>query len=192
MGKDSWQWIGDMFNDRTIQFHDGTIWQLGRKLSEAAQHRYHPSEARAVYVSTQVTGPQVGAQAIVKVRMQWVFPVSLPSNPQLTLLRIPNSERPHPDPVERAKDASEKWNADTEEEIEALETLTKAGCAAAPKLLSWTQGQQDNTMWVPGGYIVYILMEKLPGAPPVDFWVEGRYSLEERNEIRAAFRKALR
>jgi len=47
-------------------------------------------------------------------------------------------------------------------------------------------------MWVPGGYVVYILMEKLPGSPPWDFWIEERYSLEDRNEIREAFRVALR
>ena len=111
---------------------------------------------------------------------------------QLIHFRIPHSERPGPDPLQRADDASEQWNDDTEDEIQALEDLTEAGCAAAPKLLSWTEEQQDNTMWVPGGYIVYILMEKLPGAPPMDFWVEGRYSLEDRNAIRAAFRKALR
>ena len=69
-----------MFNDPKIQFPDGTIWQLGQKLSEADQQRYRPCEARAVYVSTQLTGPQVGAQAIVKVRMQWVLPVLLPAS----------------------------------------------------------------------------------------------------------------
>ncbi len=70
MGKDSWPWIADMFNNRTVQFPGGTTWQLGRKLSEADQRSYQPYEARAVYVSTLLTGPQAGGQAIIKVRMQ--------------------------------------------------------------------------------------------------------------------------
>lgn len=87
-------------------------------------------------------------------------------------VRIPGTEMPHPNPSERAKYAWKELNDYTENEIDVLRTLTESGCSAAPKLLSWTRELQDETMWVPGGYVVYILMEKLPGAPPFNFWVE--------------------
>lgn len=43
-------------------------------------------------------------------------------------------------------------------------------------------------MWFRGGYIVYILMELLPGESLEYFWYFPR---EERDEIRKAFRVAL-
>jgi hypothetical protein len=43
-------------------------------------------------------------------------------------------------------------------------------------------------MWLPGGYIVYILMELLPGEPLEYFW---ELPLKERDEVRKAFRTAL-
>ena len=67
------------------------------------------------------------------------------------------------------------WN--TKNEIEQLRRLTKAGFEMTPKLLSVKITQQDETVmweksdgedkidrrwWMPGGYVVYILMEKLP------------------------------
>ncbi len=107
-------------------------------------------------------------------------------------VRMPDTEMPHPNPSERAKYASKELNDYTENEIDVLRTLTESGCSAAPKLLSWTRELQDETMWVPGGYVVYILMEKLPGAPPFNFWVEKDLSLEDRDTVRKGFRAALR
>jgi hypothetical protein len=51
--------------------------------------------------------------------------------------------------------------------------------------------KQDDDMWVPGGYIVFILMEKLPGVmiKEEDFWT--KYSLQQRDEVRVAFQEAL-
>lgn len=43
-------------------------------------------------------------------------------------------------------------------------------------------------MPVPGGYIVFLLMEKVPGVPLVDFW---QNDFEKRERIREAFRKGL-
>lgn len=107
-------------------------------------------------------------------------------------VRIPNDEAPHPNPRERAKYASEELSDFTENEIDVLTTLTECGCSVAPRLISWTREQQDETMWVPGGYVVYILMEKLPGIPPLNFWVEKEFSLKDRDEVRKSFRAALR
>src|SRR5947209_19261190 len=99
---------------------------------------------------------------------------------------------PHPNPRERAKYASKELNDYTENEINVLTKLTECDCSASPRLISWMREQQDETMWVPGGYVVYILMEKLPGDSPFNFWVEKYFSLEDRDEVRKAFRAALR
>lgn len=87
MGRTRWPWIADTFNARKVHFPDGTIWELGQKLSEADQQRYPPCEARAVYVSTQLTGPHIGTEAIIKVRMQYVIfrPPCLPQSTEHVL-----------------------------------------------------------------------------------------------------------
>jgi hypothetical protein len=46
---------------------------------------------------------------------------------------------------------------------------------------------QTDSMVLPGGYIVFILMDKLPGKPILDFW---DYDLETRNRIREAFKSS--
>jgi hypothetical protein len=63
----------------------------------------------------------------------------------------------------RPKQAMETLNAETNHEIEALQILTRAGCSSTPALFSRKQDKQRWESWVPGGYKVYILMEKLPG-----------------------------
>ena len=44
-------------------------------------------------------------------------------------------------------------------------------------------------MWVPGGWIDYILMEKVPGVTPWNFWHDTeelpKMTFAERDEIRA-------
>ena len=51
-------------------------------------------------------------------------------------------------------------------------------------------------MWVPGGYLVFILMEKVPGKPLDNFWTDNSQvgpamTRLQRDEVRAAFRKTL-
>ena len=70
--------------------------------------------------------------------------------------------------------------------------LAKHGCSSAPRLISWKREKQDKEMCVPGGYVVYILMEKLPGVHPLNFWAEEYFSRRDRDEIRRAFREAMR
>lgn len=72
-------------------------------------------------------------------------------------------------------------------ELKALEQLTRERCSSAPKLLKYKQDRQDRDMSVPGGYIVYILMDRLPGVRLNDFWAR---DATERQEIRDAFKVA--
>lgn len=42
-------------------------------------------------------------------------------------------------------------------------------------------------MLIPGGYMLFLVTEKLPGEPLTDFWDR---PFEEREKIRAAFMRA--
>lgn len=51
--------------------------------------------------------------------------------------------------------------------------------------MTYVQMPQTEEMCLPGGYIVFMLMEKLPGKMILDFW---DYDLETRDRIREAFK----
>jgi hypothetical protein len=80
-------------------------------------------------------------------------------------------------------------------EITALERLTRTKCPHTPKLLSVIWEHQDPTMWVPGGWLIFILMEKVPGVPPLNFFQSSTerpaMTRSQRDEVREAFKKAL-
>ncbi len=83
----------------------------------------------------------------------------------------------------------------TEMEITALNRLTRVKCPYTPKLLSLLRKEQDSTTWVPGGWLIFILMEKVPGVSPLNFWkpTEDRPAMtrSQRDEVRAGFKAAL-
>ena len=88
---------------------------------------------------------------------------------------------------ERAKQARTIPGPETQNEIEGLRILTQAACSSSPTLLAWKKEKQTPNMWLPGGYIVYILMNKLPGIR-IDF--VGVLPRQERDELRASFKDA--
>ncbi|GES66803.1 hypothetical protein ATEIFO6365_0016009100 [Aspergillus terreus] len=90
---------------------------------------------------------------------------------------------------ERAKQAQSDMLFDAECEVDALQTLTQAGCSSSPKLLAWKHELQGESDWVPGGVMDYILMEKLPGTTP-PFYLNPDVTEQEWNELRAAFKEA--
>ncbi len=105
-----------------------------------------------------------------------------------------------------------RLNDYTVQEIETLKRLTAENCSATPILLAVKVDVQDKSSvlnssgkpgfssrwdddvqwWMPGGYIVYILMNKLP-AEPLNYntyWRGQLFTMEDRNEVRSAFKKA--
>lgn len=116
--------------------------------------------------------------------------------------RVPEQLDTEETPADRARHAlGIRLHYNTEKEIEQLERVTKAGSQITPKLLSVKIEPQDETLiwehyadegcddirwWMPGGYVVYILMEKLPAVALTyhSFW-ELEYA--EREEIRDSF-----
>ena len=170
-----------------------------------------PSEVHAVYECVQVRGPSFGSVAIVKVRIEYVKSPSnlIISNHFNSFHRVPYDLPPSREPSERAKLASGmRLNGYTKREIESLERVTAANCSSAPKLLGVKVDVQDESIlsakegtefyeewgnakwWMPGGYIVYILMTKLPGQSLEEFWNPKLFSAQDRHTIRLAFREA--
>ncbi|KAJ5800454.1 uncharacterized protein N7518_002522 [Penicillium psychrosexuale] len=74
-------------------------------------------------------------------------------------------------------------------ELIALKDLREQGCDAVPKLLGYHLGKQDEDDIVPGGYITYLVWEKVPGdsLDRKGFW---SYPLSKREEIRHKFCEA--
>lgn len=87
---------------------------------------------------------------------------------------------------------SEKKNVNylTEQELQNLQVLTKTGCSSAPKLLAEAMFTQPEDMCDPGGYVMCIVMEALPGVP-LDPNEYGEFDREKRDRIRKAFQLAL-
>ncbi|KAL8941734.1 MAG: hypothetical protein Q9216_002062 [Gyalolechia sp. 2 TL-2023] len=185
-------WIlEDSLDGRVVTFSsNNTQWRLTRKLSEKpwegsdrsrdeyrdGDEEWDPCEAHAVYECEQTRGVQVGAVAVVKVRID-------------------------DDPEERAKEASGmRLNSYTRNEMEILEKLTAAACPVTPTLLAVQIDEQDPSVlrsekcgfewWMPGGYIVYILMNKLEAEPLElnSYWLDT--TRQERDQIRSAFQKS--
>lgn len=77
----------------------------------------------------------------------------------------------------------------TRQELATLRLLNERNCSCAPQLYtSFLAGQTDD-MPVPGGYIVVLVVEKLPGVPLSDFYER---SNEQKRTIREAFKSALK
>ncbi|KAE8350402.1 hypothetical protein BDV28DRAFT_162980 [Aspergillus coremiiformis] len=79
-------------------------------------------------------------------------------------------------------------SAEAYREIYNLKSLTKRHSTCTPTFIDTVTYYQDDEMSVPGGYIVFILMEKVPGR---DLSHLGSLSSEQRDDARLAFIKAL-
>jgi hypothetical protein len=64
----------------------------------------------------------------------------------------------------------------------SVKHLTAAGCSSTPALIAWKHDTQGDDDWVTGGYIDYILMEKLP-RNRIWSW-PGPMPREERDQLR--------
>ncbi|KAJ5142875.1 uncharacterized protein N7515_001662 [Penicillium bovifimosum] len=73
-------------------------------------------------------------------------------------------------------------------ELTALKTLKEKGCDVVPDLLAYQDGKQGEDGIVPGGYITYVVWDKVPGESlsPDEFW---RLDFEARQAIRDKFRE---
>ncbi|PGH11462.1 hypothetical protein AJ79_04837 [Helicocarpus griseus UAMH5409] len=97
--------------------------------------------------------------------------------------RIPSTEGAIPSHY-----ATDVPSSTTLREIRNLEYFNEKGCSVTPRLLHKEKFLQGPSWTMPGGYIVFIVMEKVPGVPLTDFWT---YDRPKRDRIREAFRKSL-
>ena len=103
------------------------------------------------------------------------------------VFRVPNIGTETRHAKERAKQARIIPEPATQDEVKALQMLTQAACSSSPTLLAWKHERQSADMWLPGGYIVYILMNKLPGIRIESIELLPR---QERDELRKSFKDA--
>ena len=74
--------IEDTFDNRIVNFDDGTAWRLKRQLAEKGRwgsdpyeieefpEEWDPCEAHTVYECVQLKGPCPGMEAIIKIRIE--------------------------------------------------------------------------------------------------------------------------
>lgn len=72
-------------------------------------------------------------------------------------------------------------------ELLALKRLKKLGCDVVPDLLGFQEKTQGSDGFVPGGFITYVVWEKVPGAP-LDYDEFWEMSDQTRDSIQKKFR----
>ncbi|CAI7652726.1 unnamed protein product [Penicillium crustosum] len=74
-------------------------------------------------------------------------------------------------------------------ELTTLKALKEFECDVVPDLLAYQEGKQSEESIVPGGYITYVVWDKVPGEPlnAEEFWEQ---DFKSRQAIRNKFREA--
>ncbi|CAI7670251.1 unnamed protein product [Penicillium palitans] len=75
-------------------------------------------------------------------------------------------------------------------ELTILKALKEFECDVVPDLLAYQEGKQSEDSIVPGGYITYVVWNKVPGEPlnAEEFWEQDPKSRQAiRNKFREAF-----
>ncbi|KAJ5853688.1 hypothetical protein EN45_080090 [Penicillium chrysogenum] len=102
--------------------------------------------------------------------------------------QIPHFETEIDDPDIRAQQAKPNW---IPEELIAYKELTDKNSDVTPRLLGWSREQQDGSGLVPGGFLVSLAWEEVPGTQLGDqlgseaFW---KLDQDERKRVRDAFK----
>ncbi|BCR91302.1 uncharacterized protein ACHE_70145A [Aspergillus chevalieri] len=89
----------------------------------------------------------------------------------------------------RALQARPDTRGQTSREIKALKDLTEAKCFCTPKFRAWKHENQDRNDWVPGGFLDYIVMEKLEGRTLSPELIDS-LSNEQQQRLRTAFKRS--
>lgn len=102
-------------------------------------------------------------------------------------LQIPYAGTESEPAAERARQARMRFLPD---ELKALRSMTSQGSTITPRLLGYTEDKQDESGWVPGGFIVCMAWKIVPGFrlgdhfEAAEFW---KLSLDERDAVRLGF-----
>ncbi|KAJ9311680.1 hypothetical protein DTO271D3_8054 [Paecilomyces variotii] len=177
---DPYLWLPSRYNGHIFRLRGSEErWQCGPILREGVRHTRTDfddvSEVCGICNVTLLDGAQAGLKAMLKIHVQ--IPDGRDTRDELYPGR------------DYSKFRSEELSWEAETEFVMLEHLTKKGCKSVPHLIGYSVDKQPKDGYVPGGYIVYVIMEKVPGH---DLWDFGKYPLEKRDQIRIAFGKAIR
>ncbi|KAI1924542.1 hypothetical protein LOZ65_003025 [Ophidiomyces ophidiicola] len=138
-------WIGTMWDNERITCPDGTVWQVGKKISEKPLLAPDLSNEGNLAQTTYIRD------------------------------RVPPTNIPNLNPQARTKIAQEQPAFWTRFEVYALQYFNKKKCKAVPQLLNLVVILQNGShMPVPSGSLVFLIMEELPGVPLTGFWKYGR------------------
>ncbi|RJE21038.1 hypothetical protein PHISCL_06633 [Aspergillus sclerotialis] len=158
-----------------------STWRMGQIQTEKVRNHEQMEgdieEATGVCVATLVDVPSPSMKAIIKIKLQSVASHRTASRAS-RILRLTPWDEPEFEGV----------SMEANREINNLNTLTGRGTQCTPELIDYVLGKQDPHGYVPGGYVVIILMEKVPGRNLANFHT---FPLEKRDRVRIAFAKAL-
>ncbi|KAI3184221.1 hypothetical protein DTO027I6_10024 [Penicillium roqueforti] len=73
-------------------------------------------------------------------------------------------------------------------ELQALKYFKQRGCKVVPELLGYQFGKQDKGDIISGGFVTYVIWEKVPGEP-LEFTRFWNCTFSERQNIRVKFRQ---
>lgn len=168
-------WVNRVISFEAAQDYSTHDWKITSKLSEhnnqsnafIYQRDPRPTEAWGVFKCVNNANTQ---SAIMKIYKQIPYDGSLPTTPDF-----------------RRVQASANLARYSRRELPALTTLTKAKCKSTPILINCRQAQQND---LPDGYILYLVMCRLPGIRlSYDlYWQD--MSRGERDAIRQAFKQS--
>lgn len=118
------------------------------------------------------------------------LPIYLRKSFSYLLSRVPRRSTEFLPPSERKAQATDKLPHAPANQLWALTTLHKHNSHSSLKLYGYKKSKQNDSGLVPGGYILYLLVQKYPGVSLTEdsFW---QLSLPERDEIRQALKATL-
>ena len=153
---------------KIVNFPDGTSFELLEPITTFRHcHDGSPREARIVYRCKRAkaaSAPDDEDEFIMKLKVQ--------------------ADGPNCEPQEGP-------STTTAAEIKALEIFTKADSPIAPHLVAWKRDVQGPEGLLPGGYLNYLVMTKMPGKALFDIrYVD--FSKEKKDEISQIFLQALK
>ncbi|KAL5340318.1 hypothetical protein BJX70DRAFT_361414 [Aspergillus crustosus] len=104
-------------------------------------------------------------------------------------MQVPYAGSEYAIKAERERQATSTLTENGLRELEPLQILTENKCESTPTIREYHITQQGDDDLVPGGFLHYILMDRVPGVELSQdvFWSLDR---EERDDIREAFQTA--
>ena len=185
-------WFPDPIQDSeckilTLNEPTPSTWEVVQKINEHVEQwqdaTSYPSLASAKFVCRDAQSPN-GPTAFLRIVKQIpsVKGDIGPVRPQEAAQFTPSELKAYE--AIRAREATQF----TPPELEAYQALKERNSPNTPKLLAWEQGTQDSSDSVPGGFITWIIFEKVEGIALGDENGDSMY-WEQPPETRAKIRK---